>query len=82
MDRSTLGHLLRPLEDRGLVNLGVSKEDRRSRIVKLTPPGRALLARAIALWTRAQERFEGTFGKQLASNQRMLLKRIATSEFD
>src|SRR6185295_11571068 len=32
MDRSTLGHLLRPLEKRGLVRLDVSDEDGRSRL--------------------------------------------------
>jgi DNA-binding MarR family transcriptional regulator len=34
MDRSTLGHLLRPLEKRGLVKLDVSEQDRRSCIVR------------------------------------------------
>src|SRR5258707_12899178 len=42
MDRSTLGHLLRPLEKRGLVKLDVSEPDRRSCIVALTPAERLL----------------------------------------
>src|SRR6266481_9654458 len=46
MDRSTLGHLLRPLEKRGLVTLKISDQDRRSRILALTPAGQAALARA------------------------------------
>src|SRR6476620_11594260 len=45
MDRSTLGHLLRPLEKRGLVKLEVSAQDRRSCIVTLTR-GKAAVAKA------------------------------------
>ena len=82
MDRSTLGHLLRPLEERGLVRLRVSKEDRRSRLVMLTAAGKALLARARPLWAAAQARFESTFGEKAALNLRTTLKRIATSDFD
>src|ERR1700737_3022152 len=41
MDPSTLGHLLRPLEKRGLVELDVPEQDRRSRIVVLTHAGKA-----------------------------------------
>src|ERR1700739_2109702 len=46
MDRSTLGHLLRPLEKRGFVKLKVSKQDRRSRIVALTQTGAAVVTKA------------------------------------
>src|SRR6266436_9359615 len=50
MDRSTLGHLLRPLEKRGLVRLQVSEQDGRSRTVALTRAGKALVAKARSLW--------------------------------
>src|ERR1700746_2147987 len=46
MDRSTLGHLLRPLEKRGFVKLDVSERDRRSRIVALTQTGAAVVTKA------------------------------------
>jgi DNA-binding MarR family transcriptional regulator len=81
MDRSTLGHLLRPLEQRGLVKLSVSREDRRGRVVMLTAAGRALLSRAHPLWERAQRRFKATFGHEPAVRLRRTLKRIATSDF-
>jgi DNA-binding MarR family transcriptional regulator len=81
MDRSTLGHLLRPLEKRDLVRLDVSEQDRRSRTVALTRAGKALVAKARPLWTRAQRRFEGTFGKEAALELRTVLKEIATAEF-
>jgi DNA-binding MarR family transcriptional regulator len=81
MDRSTLGHLLRPLEKRGLVRLDVSEQDRRSRTVALTRAGTALVAKARPLWARAQRRFEGTFGKEAALEFRAVLKEIARAEF-
>src|SRR6266849_3070378 len=56
MDRSTLGHLLRPLEKRGLVRLQVSDQDGRSRVAALTPAGRAAVAKGLPLWAGAQRR--------------------------
>src|SRR5208337_2882463 len=66
MDRSTLGHLLRPLERRGFVRLEVSDQDRRSRLIVLTPAGKAIVAKARPRWASAQRRFESTFGKEAA----------------
>src|SRR5271163_2390411 len=82
MDRSTLGHLLRPLAARGLVKLGVSKADRRSREVTLTAAGKALLAKARPLWATAQRRFESRFGATPARDLRATLGRVASLEFD
>jgi DNA-binding MarR family transcriptional regulator len=82
MDRSTLGHLLRPLEKRGLVKLDVSEQDRRSRIVALTHAGKAAVAKARPRWAAAQRRFESAFGKDAAVDLRTVLKEVATAEFD
>jgi DNA-binding MarR family transcriptional regulator len=73
MDRSTLGHLLRPLEKRGLVTLEVCKQDRRSRTIALTE--------ARPRWAAAQRRFEGKFGKEAALELRTVLKEIAMADF-
>jgi DNA-binding MarR family transcriptional regulator len=81
MDRSTLGHLLRPIEKRGLVKLEVSERDRRSRMVALTEAGKAAVVKARPRWAVAQRRFESTFGKEAALELRMVLKEIATAEF-
>jgi len=81
MDRSTLGHLLRPLESRDLVKLAVADHDRRSRTVILTEPGRALLTQASVLWSAAQRRFDLAFGREQAAAVRGLLKRIATLDY-
>jgi DNA-binding MarR family transcriptional regulator len=81
MDRSTLGHLLRPLEKRGFVKLEVSEQDRRSRVVALTPAGKAVVAKARPRWAAAQRRFESTFGKEAALDLRTVLKQVATADF-
>jgi DNA-binding MarR family transcriptional regulator len=81
MDRSTLGHLLRPLEKRGLIHLEVAEVDRRSRIVALTRAGEDAIARARPRWAAAQRRFESTFGKEAALELRAVLREITTTEF-
>ena len=81
MDRSTLGHLLRPLEKRGLVRLRVSEQDGRSRFTELTPAGRAALAKGHPLWAQAQRRFAGAFGENRALDLRTTLKQIAMADF-
>ena len=81
MDRSTLGHLLRPLEKRGLVKLEISERDRRSRMVALTPAGKAVVAKGRPRWAVAQRQFESTFGKEAALELRAVLKEIATAGF-
>ena len=52
VDRTTLTAALKPLERRGLVTVSVDDTDRRSRRLKLTAAGRALLARAVPVWRR------------------------------
>lgn len=81
MDRSTLGHLLRPLEKRDLVRLHVSEQDGRSRLIALTPAGRATVAKGRPLWAGAQQRFARVFGEKDALELRRLLKRVAMADF-
>jgi len=81
MDRSTLGHLLRPLEQRGLLTLHVPEQDGRSRITALTPAGRAVVARGRPLWARAQQRFASAFGQKGALDLRTVLKQVAMADF-
>jgi DNA-binding MarR family transcriptional regulator len=50
MDRTTLTANLKPLERRGLVEVKVDKEDKRSRRLGITAAGRALLAKAYPVW--------------------------------
>jgi DNA-binding MarR family transcriptional regulator len=52
VDRTTLTAALKPLQRRRLVAVMVDTNERRSRRLKLTPAGRALLARALPAWRR------------------------------
>ena len=81
MDRSTLGHLLRPLEKRGLVRLHVSEQDGRSRVTALTPAGRAIVAKGRPLWAKAQQRFARAFGEKDALDLRRVLEQVAMADF-
>jgi DNA-binding MarR family transcriptional regulator len=77
MDRSTLGHNLKPLERDELIVLRLSAVDRRKRYVELTQKGRSLLQRARRLWRHAEGRFETIFGKESAAELRAVLLGIA-----
>jgi DNA-binding MarR family transcriptional regulator len=79
MDRSTLGHNLRPLERDDLVVLRRARHDRRKRYVELTKKGKSLLPRARRLWRRAENRFESIFGKDPAAELRAVLLNIANN---
>ena len=75
MDRSTLGHLLRPLEKRDLVRMAACA-DARCRLVSLTPAGEALLTEARPLWAAAQAAFERQFGSAEAATLREALASV------
>jgi DNA-binding MarR family transcriptional regulator len=77
MDRSTLGHNLKPLERDDLVVVRLSSEDRRKRYVELTKKGRSILYKSRRLWRHAEGRFEKIFGKQPAAELRAVLLNIA-----
>jgi DNA-binding MarR family transcriptional regulator len=80
MDRSALGHNLRPLERDGLIALEESKEDRRRRHVVITAQGRAKHREAKRLWQTAQGRFEEVYGNSEAAGLRAILLAIAHEE--
>src|ERR1700723_3416880 len=54
MDRSGLGHTLRPLERDGLIAFEQSTQDRRRQYVALTRAGKAKFRAASRLWEAAQ----------------------------
>jgi DNA-binding MarR family transcriptional regulator len=62
MERSTLTRNLRPLEKRGYVELAPERRYR-SRVLTLTPAGRAALVAALPLWERAQRKLKGRVGQ-------------------
>ena len=77
MDRSTLGHNLRPLERDGFVVLEADREDRRIRRVVVTEIGLAKRRACRELWAVAQSRFEEAVGSERASDLGGLLAFIA-----
>jgi DNA-binding MarR family transcriptional regulator len=79
MDRSTLGHNLRPLQRDDLLVLQLAQDDRRKRYVELTRKGKGTLKRARRLWSQAEGRFEKIFGKEPAAELRTVLLYIANN---
>lgn len=77
MDRSTLGHNLRPLQRDRLLQLRLSDDDGRKRLVVLTQKGKSTLHQARRLWRTAEGRFEKVFGKRHAATLRAVLLSIA-----
>jgi DNA-binding MarR family transcriptional regulator len=58
MDRTTLTANLKPLERRRLVKASTDPTDRRARLLRLTPAGRAVLASALPNWRELHETIE------------------------
>ncbi|HEX4383848.1 MAG TPA: MarR family winged helix-turn-helix transcriptional regulator [Myxococcales bacterium] len=79
MDRSTLGHNLRPLEREGLVTLATDAKDKRARRLELTARGKKKLAAAKPFWQRAQDQFEQRNGAAESKELRRHLRRAAAS---
>lgn len=77
MDRSTLGHNLRPLQRDRLLQLRLADDDGRKRLVVLTQKGKSTLHQARRLWRTAEGRFEKVFGKRHAATLRAVLLSIA-----
>ncbi len=80
MDRSSLGHNLRPIEREGLVALEEGVDDRRRHHVVLTRKGNAKLREARRFWQTAQNRFDTVFGKSESARLRATLVSIAQAE--
>jgi DNA-binding MarR family transcriptional regulator len=55
LDRTTLARDLKPLTERGLLEI-TTGADKRTRMVRLTVQGREAIARAYPLWQQAQAR--------------------------
>ncbi len=81
MDRSALGHNLRPLERDGLIAVGIGAEDRRSRAITLTTAGRQRLVAAKAPWREAQSRFQQVFGTDHTHALRALLGAAVAADY-
>ena len=81
MDAGALAHTLKPLERDGLVSIDVDREDRRNRVVRLTPAGRTRLAESDILWENAQRGFEAAFGRVKSEALREAMRFLVSGEF-
>lgn len=61
LDKTTLPRNLRPLQRRGLIVIERG-DDRRTRLVRLTPAGRQLLREAMTAWRSIQASFRKRLG--------------------
>jgi DNA-binding MarR family transcriptional regulator len=77
MDRTTLTAALKPLERRGLVRQTADPDDRRRRLVTLTPEGRSVLARAVPVWKQAHAEIDGTLADHDADRLRSDLRALS-----
>jgi DNA-binding MarR family transcriptional regulator len=58
MDRTTLTAALKPLERRKLLTVSSDPNDRRSRLIALTPAGSSLLAQGVPIWESTHREVE------------------------
>ncbi len=77
LDRSGLGHNLRPLERDGLVEMRENVNDRRERHIVLTDAGKDKLKEAFPLWAKAQEMFNTLYGTEKMQDLREAFQTIA-----
>jgi len=79
--RSALTHNLRPLERDGMVSVKPARDNKRVKIVRLTPRGLKKLQESTVYWQMAQDRFESAFGRGSAANLRTVLDAVVRIEF-
>jgi DNA-binding MarR family transcriptional regulator len=70
LDPATLSRSLRALEKAGLVHIRAALDDRRARLVRLTPEGERMLAAALPRWKRAHARVVAALGTWEAADLR------------
>jgi DNA-binding MarR family transcriptional regulator len=79
IDRTTLTAALKPLQRRGLLKVAPDAEDRRGRLMTLTPKGRKLLARAVPVWKSTHLAIEGLLGDGEPDRLRNNLRALSIS---
>jgi DNA-binding MarR family transcriptional regulator len=80
-DRTTLARNIRPLQRDGMISIEASASDRRAKELHLTKTGTKRLDEARKAWSRAQTRFEQTYGAKRAASLRDMLRAVVTSDF-
>src|ERR1700676_4640913 len=81
MDRTTVGRNILPLQRRRLIVVRRGESDARRKELHLTKAGLARLEAGFDGWATAQAQFEGTVGKERASQLRDLLRVVVGTDF-
>ena len=76
MDRTTLTAALKPLERRGLLAVIPAPGDKRRRLLRLTPKGKRLLAKAVPIWIAHHDALEEKLGPDGSEKLRRSLLRL------
>ncbi len=76
MDPSTLTAAVKPLARRGLLAVEPDPEDRRSRRLRITPDGVALMRQAVEIWRKTHIEVEAPLGEGMAEALRKGLAAI------
>jgi DNA-binding MarR family transcriptional regulator len=76
MDRTTLTRVLDPLVRRGLVVSSSDKRDARTRLIRLSGEGRALLSQAIPAWEKIQAETLARIGKEAWPDLKSALMKV------
>ena len=76
-DRTTLTANLKPLERRGLVKVSIDGADKRTRRLKLTPAGRALLVAAVPIWKQTHAIVENLLPRANSEELRVDLRALS-----
>src|ERR671933_604840 len=77
MDRTTLTAALKPLQRRGLIEVQSKHDDKRSRLIQLTPAGLKLLARAVPIWEHTHAAVEELLGSTDPDHIRRSLRALS-----
>jgi DNA-binding MarR family transcriptional regulator len=77
MDRTTLTSNLKPLEQRCLVKVSIDNADKRTRRLKLTPAGRALLVAAVPIWRQTHALVENLLPRSNCEKLRVDLRALS-----
>jgi DNA-binding MarR family transcriptional regulator len=77
MDQTTLTAALKPLQRRGWVEVFPNPRDRRGRLLKLTPEGKAVLLAALPIWESTHAALEASLPEGDAERLRRDLVALA-----
>jgi DNA-binding MarR family transcriptional regulator len=79
MDRTSLTAALKPLERQGFLGVSPSKDDRRARLVTITPEGVAVLGKAVHAWRHTHALLDAALGEGAQAVRRADLRTLPSS---